>query len=475
MLALVLLGLVVRIVISVRADPMALDASVWAHWSRTLRFDPLNNFYTLQVATTPVHLPGDLWIIYWTGTVFESFGGTDFFSGQYEFIIKMVPNIADTLGAVCLFNIVLMFRSARQALLATAMYAFNPAVIYVGAVWGQFDSVSMAILIFALYFVLRFPDRWLWAVPFVTWAMVIKPFTGVMGLLILFIPIWKMIREIEDPVVLWRKAASRIAITSSIGIVTVAAIILPFGMGFPGMPVKYPLIDRIQYASEALPFRSMRASNIWMLSQELSTNLAEDTSAVWLGLSPFQIGTILLTILITFAVGAVVWAVVTKWLEYQPVEVILWASLVAVTATFVVPTRVHERWVIPAVVCSVALMGVARLNVWTIGACVYISVMGYLTQEFVLRKAASLVPEIMRDRVYERGVYWLSATNILVMCGLVLVPVIIEFGRYRTAKRVGGVEPVMAGWPRRGAAADTKPNVPGFAYQRREGSETPSN
>ena len=56
-------------------------------------------------------------------------------------IVKLIPNIFDLATATLIYFFVRKQASFKSALLATALYAFNPAVIYNTAVWGQFDAI----------------------------------------------------------------------------------------------------------------------------------------------------------------------------------------------------------------------------------------------------------------------------------------------------------------------------------------------
>ena len=58
-----------------------------------------------------------------------------------SYIVKLVPNIFDMLITVSIYVFARKQLSFKQSLLAAGLYAFNPAVIFNAAVWGQFDAI----------------------------------------------------------------------------------------------------------------------------------------------------------------------------------------------------------------------------------------------------------------------------------------------------------------------------------------------
>ena len=70
-------------------------------------------------------------------------------------IVKLVPNLFDLGTAALIYVFVRKQASFKSALLATALYAFNPAVIYNAAVWGQYDAIYTFFLILSLMLALK--------------------------------------------------------------------------------------------------------------------------------------------------------------------------------------------------------------------------------------------------------------------------------------------------------------------------------
>ena len=70
-------------------------------------------------------------------------------------IVKLAPNIFDIGTAVLIFVFVRKQASFKLAIAATALYTFNPAVIYDAAVWGQYDAIYTFFLVLSLMLALR--------------------------------------------------------------------------------------------------------------------------------------------------------------------------------------------------------------------------------------------------------------------------------------------------------------------------------
>ncbi len=64
--------------------------------------------------------------------------------------MKLPPNLFDMATAFLIFAFVRKRLDFKMALLATALYAFNPAVIFNAAVWGQFDAIYTFFLVLSL-------------------------------------------------------------------------------------------------------------------------------------------------------------------------------------------------------------------------------------------------------------------------------------------------------------------------------------
>ena len=70
-------------------------------------------------------------------------------------IVKLAPNLFDLGTAVLIYVFVRKQASFKLAIAATALYTFNPAVIFDAAVWGQYDAIYTFFLVLSLMLALK--------------------------------------------------------------------------------------------------------------------------------------------------------------------------------------------------------------------------------------------------------------------------------------------------------------------------------
>ncbi|HEV2065781.1 MAG TPA: hypothetical protein VGR08_03015, partial [Thermomicrobiales bacterium] len=146
-------ALVLRVVLGSFIDASGFDTDLMQSWTRTLLSAPLSEFYA--VAEGPDHLPGDLWFLWAIGHGLGLFGFENAPRGQFVALMKLVPAVADTVIAWELFVLVRWFATSRVALTVAMAFAFNPGAIFLTSIWGQWDSLSMAMLLGGLLVILK--------------------------------------------------------------------------------------------------------------------------------------------------------------------------------------------------------------------------------------------------------------------------------------------------------------------------------
>lgn len=143
--AILAIGFIIRIVLAPLFAGLGYDMDILRNWARTLADRPLGDFYA--TATAPDHLPGDLWILKVVAEVFGALGGENLAGTPFLFALKLIPAIADVLVGTGLFLIVPSYRPDTLAVRATAMYMLNPASVFLSSLWGQWDAVSVGLLL----------------------------------------------------------------------------------------------------------------------------------------------------------------------------------------------------------------------------------------------------------------------------------------------------------------------------------------
>jgi Gpi18-like mannosyltransferase len=145
-LALIVLGgLAVRL-LYVTNPGHVVDLRTFGEWALAAAAAPWNRAYEATNANYP---PGAIVVFEMIGRAYRALGLTDATSLR---VALKLPSIAfDCLGAGILYGIAARFVDARRALLAPALYAFNPAIIYDSSLWGQNDSITTGTTLAAIW------------------------------------------------------------------------------------------------------------------------------------------------------------------------------------------------------------------------------------------------------------------------------------------------------------------------------------
>jgi predicted membrane-bound dolichyl-phosphate-mannose-protein mannosyltransferase len=253
-----------------------------------------------------------------------------------------------------------------------------------------------------------------------------------------------------DPQLDARRDWLRVLTSLAAAVVTLVVLIVPFGMtlhaplvggpscfGFPPADPVTSLIGKFCEASETYQGMSVGAINVWRNPWSgLGDSLfrGDDTTVAFAvaGLAPTwqQVGTFL------FALAALAALVIVA--RRDDMRGILLAALVMAIAFFVLPTRVHERYLFPAIALATPLLLSGRWWPWiatTLSAFLFLNVYWVFTADWsfvtdrVINRGLDGEP-MLRDPVLaallgDWGVWLLG----LLILG-VLIVVLVQAGRY---------------------------------------------
>ncbi|MGH7662362.1 MAG: hypothetical protein ACRENA_15750, partial [Vulcanimicrobiaceae bacterium] len=298
-LAGILLGGLVLRLFFIGAEGYRTDVSSFMSWALTAAQNPLSEFYAK--AGFADYPPGYLFVLWIVGHLYLAIPHA---AGDYSilrFLVKLPACLADVVNAGLIFLIVRRFASPAWANFGAALYAFNPATIYVSAYWGQVDAVPAAFMLGAVALLLYAPERaapqarlltigaWL----AISYAILIKPPSVMVALLML---VWAFVRRREID------AALGIACGFVLGYV-VAFVFHPSVVG--AIPW---LWERYAYGSAVYPYNSVNAFNLHSLFRPF---WQPDTTPVMFG--PLAIGPMWLWGILLVAAAAVL--VVARYLQ----------------------------------------------------------------------------------------------------------------------------------------------------------------
>lgn len=250
--------------------------------------------------------------IFWVGgslaNVVSSFG----VSAVY--IVKLIPTVFDVATSVLIFFFVRQQLPFKQSFAATALYAFNPAVIFNVAVWGQFDAIYTFFLVLSLLLALKNKPKSAAAIFAV--GLLTKPQGIALAPLLVF-------------VIIRKSGLRKLVYSAGVFLATVFAVILPFEWS---NPVSF-LSSAYFGAYNRYEVTSVNAFNFW----GLFGLWAPDGSFFLVGWALFAVCAGL-----TLYVLHARWKVSGDWLA-------VFCAFMLFFAFFMLPTRIHERYLFPAI------------------------------------------------------------------------------------------------------------------------------
>lgn len=329
------------------------DAEVMRAWAQQLATQPLSNFYEFQGHAD--HLPGDLWFLWALAHLYHVFS-PDMQGDAFLFLLKLVPALADLGIGGMLFLLGRRFRSPATGVFAAALYLFNPAPIFLASVWGQWDALSAFFALAALWLVLR--GNVVGALPTLAYAALIKPQFVVLAPFFALAYLRQSFVVPDKCPALDGGAAEeyvrprsfvRLLIAAAAAVGVVILVCLPFDVGLPPLETRWNLLDLALGSWSVHPYTSVNALNLW--ATPLAGIGRPDDVTVLFGLPARSWGTLLLVV--AYATTRVLF-----WRRGSD-RVLVWACLAMSLALFVLPTRIHERYLLPAVVFAAAVAAIA--------------------------------------------------------------------------------------------------------------------
>ncbi|MGH2401471.1 MAG: hypothetical protein ACRDE6_02065, partial [Candidatus Limnocylindria bacterium] len=367
------------------------DIGAYTAWAMRLASIGPGEFY--EAGYFSDYPPGYMYVLWFLGSVGHALApivGQDATRG----LVKLPGILADAGVAWLLFMICRRWggelvdrtrfavRPETLGIVAATIYLFNPGTIFDSAVWGQIDSVGTLILLATIYALAR---GWTEVAAFgAVLALLVKfqfaflvPVVAVVGLR------RHLLGRSSDPEHDGQPDRLRVLTSVAVGVLTLAVMMLPFGMtlytpleggdprGLLGiLPAADPnssLIGKFAEAATTYDGLTVNAFSMWRnpWSGLGDTFQRGDDGAIGLvlgslALSWQQVGTLLF-------VAAAVLALVLVARRDDLYGILLAALLIAV-AFFVLPTRVHERYLFPALALAAPLVLSGRRWPWAYAA-----------------------------------------------------------------------------------------------------------
>jgi dolichyl-phosphate-mannose-protein mannosyltransferase len=258
-------------------------------------------------------------------------------------LIKSIPTMADLGTAWVLYRLAAERRSRAYALLVLAAYAYNPAMLFNSAVWGQADALVSLLLLLSLWAI----GSGRFAIGFaVVAAAVLVKLQAVVVVPIFVLVTWRIggMKGFFDA---WRGAA-----------IAAAVVLAPFFVAHR----MDALLATMFGASGRYPYISMNAHNLWWLVEGPDAPHVSDAMRVGNGLLTYHaLGAAMLgaaTMLILWRL----WRALYRS-DREPLLSACEACLLEIMAFYLFPTEMHERYILSALMFLAAVC-IYRPHVW---------------------------------------------------------------------------------------------------------------
>ena len=397
-----LAGLLIRLV-CLPATGHETDIGTFESWTLSLIKYGIRGFYAH--AGFVDYPPGYIFILGISGWIYHFFAGMNLPFDLLKFCVKAPAVVADLGLSYLSFLIVRRTWSASAGLWAAAIVAFNPAVWFLSAYWGQGDSVTAVFLVWAVYFMIteRFELGWL----MFAFAVLIKPQPIVVAPLLL---VW----QLRSSRVWWR-----LALIPVIGFAVAYLGSVFFGPTSSPVALMSWLYDRYHTGTALYPYNSCNAFNLystrldfWQPDAKLIPNLPG-----FAGWPQWAWGVAIVAALV-LAVTLREWRTTGPDYTRQERESSFYLALfVALLGFFMFATRMHERYLFSALAIGPLIWNIGPLSrfVYVVLSGTFLVNLWYALQ-YLYNPQADLYPMIVHP---------LSLLNVLclfLIAGAYLVP-----------------------------------------------------
>jgi Gpi18-like mannosyltransferase len=295
------------------------DLAAFASWFNAAAAHGPLVFYQVVYCDYP---PFNVYIFWLFGSFAKLFSVSA--SPALVYILKLPSTLFDTATAGLIFVFLRKRLSFNSSLLATSFYTFNPAIIFNGSIWGQFDAIYTFFLVASLILIIDSKPT-LSAAAF-TAAVLTKPQSIALAPLIVFLLIKKKS---------WKTVAA--SVVTSIALIFMVSV--PVSLNNPAnFLVSIYLKGYTSYS-----VTSANAFNLWAL-----VGLWKPDAQTFLSLDLFKIGWIMFGALTVFSLFCLYKASHRVERIGHTFEVsVLFTAFVLLFGFFMLPTRIHERYLFP--------------------------------------------------------------------------------------------------------------------------------
>jgi Gpi18-like mannosyltransferase len=303
------------------------DISTFSAWFKTAAEHGPRLFYE---ATSFSDYPPFNVFIFW---VFGSLAKALSLFGKYSliYLVKLPPVLFDVATSAIIFVYLRRKLDFEPSIMAASLYAFNPATIFNTSIWGQYDAVYTFFLVLTL--VLLLDSKTEYSVITYTVAVLSKPQSIALAPLMAF-----LIAKEKG----WKGVVTSGLITAA----TTLILIAPFKWS---NPLDF-LVEIYLTGYGGYQYTSIYAFNVWAFH-----GFWKPDSVRLLFLDFFSVGWLMFGAMTVFALYQL-----SKGIDERRDLRVLFTAFVLLFGFFMLPTRIHERYLFP--VFSVLALAIPYLR-----------------------------------------------------------------------------------------------------------------
>ncbi len=324
-----LIGVVIRVILSLTVRGYPNDISCWIGWSQACSEYGLFNVY--QNVGFLDYPPGYLYILNILGFIMKIVGSMP--ENLYWLLVKIPPIAADIILSIIIFKTAKAKLSEGKAVMLTALYFLNPAIIVTSSAWGQIDGI---LALFAVLYILALYDRKFWLAGIYLAIGVLMKIQMVLFAPLYLTAAWSAFHEYRE-----NKSYRKYIIDVLKGVLAGVAVLffvgmMPFFIIGKGKDPK-AFIDLYKGSLDTYNFLSVNSTNLWTLfggnwfnMDNLKINMSQEV------LTYLSVG---LPILIFLVIG---------FIDRKKEHIFIHAALL-ITGIFMLAVKMHERYMFPAI------------------------------------------------------------------------------------------------------------------------------
>lgn len=318
-LFLILLGLAIRLLLAF-VPGFKIDITDWFAWAIRLSDFNFSGFYSKEVFTD--YTPGYLYVLSLLGFLKNLLRIPE---GYFYILLKLPAIISDLIICAIIYKEVRKY-SKKIAIFSLCAILFNPVIIFNSSVWGQIDSILTLLMLITVVALNR--NNLIISSIFFGLALLVKPQA------LALIPLLAILLVNHFKI-------------SNLFKLLIPGLLVTFILTFPFFPNQTfaKLLQHITNTANEYSYTSINAYNFWGV---VGFWIPDNT--LWNNLS-YQVWGYLLM--------ANYWIVIAYLYLRKKLSIYAFAAL-ATLAFFFLPTRVHERYLYPAIVFLILLTAIYK-------------------------------------------------------------------------------------------------------------------